>query len=377
MLTVGGSETGIAVARLFDAVPVDTVGGQAGRTAVHFFGNDAVEAQEVLHRAVSAPDPGHVLIVFAIAGVKAEELVIAVCRAVSIEFKCEGGIPVAVHRNLNDVTWNLGNVLFCRFHATLAGNQADPLPRNDCRILLSGDLKLISIVWVGEIDIRHASVVDAGNAGCPDLAAASAGKSHHAGVLSSRFHCDDTVIPIVPKGFGLADLALAVADRASLDSIAILGTGGGNHTDLHIIMRMVCRPALHRHGGGALMDGTVNIDIGIMGIGPDAVYFLNTVVHKADSTVVNRDGKAGSRAAVVVACAGIVMSVLLVPHVVHTAAVRIGEIDGLILWISGISPRGATSVGAVHDLIARLEDDVSHRILIVVVTPDPDDVGFR
>ena len=130
--------------------------------------------------------------------------------------------------------------------------------------------------------------------------------------------------------------------------------------------------SLHIHGGGTnqVRVALLDVDVGVMGEGPHAVHLLDAVVVEGDGLRVHRHGEAGGRAPI----GGGTGGGGEVMYVVHAAGVGVGEIDGLVLGIAGIVPGRAAGVGAVQELVARLEDDVAHGILIVVVAPDPDDV---
>ena len=121
----------------------------------------------------------------------------------------------------------------------------------------------------------------------------------------------------------------------------------------------------------------VDLHVGVVGEDPLAVFLLNAVVGEGDGLPIHRRGQTGGGTAVVFRRGGVVVAVLPEPHVVHAAAVGVGEPDGLVPGIAGIAPGRAVEVGGVHDLGAGPEDLIAHGVLVVVVAPDPDDVHVR
>ena len=223
VLAVGGAEAGVGVVGLLDAVPVGAVGGQARGTGVQLLADGAVLADKVLHGAVAAADAHHVLVVRR--AVEAEELIVAVGRTVGVEFKFQGGDPVALRLDLDHVDGGLCDVLLGGLHAALTGDQAQAHALDNGGVLLADDLKLVRVGGIGEVDAVGDGAAGAGDAPGLRLAAATAGVGHDAGGGIGGRRGDDAVVKVVAQG-GDGLHVHQVAAGALAGAGAVLGAGG-------------------------------------------------------------------------------------------------------------------------------------------------------
>ena len=156
LLTVSTAVAGVGGAGLDNTVPVGADGNQAGsRVQVRTVSGDiAVNAQEVLHCAVTAADARQVLEVIALGGIEAEELIVAVGSKTPAEVKLQRCSPVAVYGNLDSVCgFARGDLAIAVFKCISGGDHFQTYAFLDCGGILVQNCKLGSIVGVGEIDV--------------------------------------------------------------------------------------------------------------------------------------------------------------------------------------------------------------------------------
>ncbi len=157
VLAVVAAVAGVGGAFLLNAQEIGfVVGVKAGGAGLGFLGDGAILADKVLHGAVAAADADQVLVVAALRGEEAEELVVAVGSGVLVELNLEGRGPVAGDGDLDGVNVRLGNVPLGGLGTALGAEQGKADALFHFTSVLADNLILVGVVLCGEVDALHA-----------------------------------------------------------------------------------------------------------------------------------------------------------------------------------------------------------------------------